>query len=76
MADFLKRVQSLSAAADNPPTNTVSVRSSAHKTSSDQTTKFDQQTGTPIVSPMDTLEEVVATVAVHDSLQVFYGPVT
>ena len=58
MAEFLKKVLSLSAAGDVPSIGTVTVSSSARQIPSDQTTKFDQQSDTPIVAPLDTLEEV------------------
>lgn len=57
MAEFLKKVLALSPAED-PPTETVKVSFSAREFPSDQTTKLDQQTGAPIIAPLDTLEEV------------------
>ena len=58
MAGFLKKVLALSSVEDTPPTETVKVSFSAHEVPSDQTTKLDQQTGVPVISPLDTLEEV------------------
>ena len=57
LADFLRRVLSLSASGASPAVSKVSV-SSAGEIHSDQTTQLDQQTGTPIIAPLDTLQEV------------------
>ena len=55
MAEFLERLKS---SARRPTTCTVSISSSQAQTFSDQTTKFDKESGTPIIAPLDTVTEV------------------
>lgn len=57
MADFLKRLKSL-AEGPNSSARPHTISISSRTPPSSQTTQIDEQTGTPIIAPLDTLEQV------------------